>query len=371
MVGRKHGEAAGPVQADAVAAPRGAAGHLRPEHLYRALGLALLLALVYRYFDALSRVFLLAYAAAILAVAFNALRAWLPLRRKWLALLVGLVVVALVVVGLGLGMPLVLREVRGLAAMGPQVDAQVARWEEQLGAATGLRIDLPSPARPARGTAAGTGELVGRAVGLIEVLFIPLIVFFGALFALASPNDRLLSPFLRALPHGVRLAWYRIFQLLAERLLGWLKGTAVAMAAVGVLSVVAYSLIGVPNALLLGLLNGLLEFIPLAGPWIGGGTATLVAFLDDPSKAMWTAGAALAIQQVEANLITPWSMSHNAKIHPFVTLFALVLCGGLFGFLGVVLALPLVLLAWTVVQVLWVERSIDTDRDRIAPLAAE
>src|SRR5687767_15559965 len=112
MAERKRGEAAaGPVPADAVAAPRGTAAHLRPEHLYRALGLALLLALVYRYFDALSRVFLLAYAAAILAVAFNALRAWLPLRRTWLAGLVGAVAVAVVLAGVGLGMPLVLHEV--------------------------------------------------------------------------------------------------------------------------------------------------------------------------------------------------------------------------------------------------------------------
>ena len=74
---------------------------------------------------------------------------------------------------------------------------------------------------------------------------------------------------------------------------------------------------------------------------------------------------------VEANVITPWAMSRNAEIHPFVTLFALLLFGGLFGFLGVLLALPLVILVWTVVQVLWVERAIDTDRDRIAPVARE
>jgi predicted PurR-regulated permease PerM len=143
------------------------------------------------------------------------------------------------------------------------------------------------------------------------------------------------------------------------------------MVCVGVLSVLLFSLIGVPNALLLGLLNGTLEFIPLVGPWVGGGTATLVAFMDDPGKGGWTALAALAIQQIEGYVITPFAMKQSAEIHPFITLFALVLFGGMFGFLGLLLALPLVLLVWTLVQVLWVERALDTDRDRIAPVVKE
>jgi predicted PurR-regulated permease PerM len=205
----------------------------------------------------------------------------------------------------------------------------------------------------------------------MEILFFPLILFFGGLFALANPNDRLLTPMMRVLPEDVRLAWYRIFQLLNDRLIGWAKGTATAMVAVAVLSTAAFMIIGVPNAIALGLFNGTVEFIPLFGPWIGGLTAVVVAFLDDPQKAMWVAIAALAIQQIEANLITPWSMSRNAEVHPFVTLFALVLFGSLFGFLGILLALPLVMLVWTIVQVLWVERAIDTDRERIAPVVSE
>ena len=96
-----------------------------------------------------------------------------------------------------------------------------------------------------------------------------------------------------------------------------------------------------------------------------------VALLDDPAKAPWVALAAIAIQQIEANLITPFAMSREAEIHPFITLFALVFFAGIFGFLGMLLALPLVLLVWTVVQVLWVERAIDTDRDPITPVVEE
>jgi predicted PurR-regulated permease PerM len=382
-----HEHAAPRVPADAVAAPHAsAAERLRPAHLYRAVALAFLLALVYRYWDELTRVFLLGYAAAILAVVLNALQRRLPIKRKWVAAIVGLVVVGAVVTALSIGGPLLFKQAKGIMGTGPQLEEQITRWEERIRQATGMQIDIPHPSRFFQGGGgggsqggsggqgaeqSGGGGMMGRAATLLEILFIPLILFFGGLFALASPNDRLLTPMMRVLPEGVRLAWYRIFQLLGDRLLGWAKGTATAMAGVALLSTAAFLAIGVPNAVALGLFNGLVEFIPLFGPWLGGLTAVVVAFLDDPQKALWVAIAALAIQQIEANVITPFAMSHNAEVHPFVTLFGLVLFGSLFGFLGILLALPLVMLVWTTVQVLWVERAIDTDRERIAPVVSE
>ncbi|HEY7767737.1 AI-2E family transporter [Longimicrobium sp.] len=368
--------ARGPVPADAVARhPSGPMGQVRPEHLYRAVLLAFLLALLYRYFDPLTRVFLMAYAAAIIAIGLNGLRALIPVQRKWMAAGVGVVVIGGLVALLAWGTPLLVGQVKDLASQGPAMEEQITKWEEWLHTQMGMQVNIPSPSQlfsgGGGGGEGGAAKVVGQAASLLEILFVPLVLFFGALFALASPNDHLLTPMMRALPEGLRLAWYRIFQLLGERIMGWLKGVGTAMIGVGALSVVAFYLIGVPNALLLGLLNGLLEFIPLAGPWIGGLSATMVAFLVDPTKGMWTAIAALAIQQIEANIITPWAMAHNAEIHPFVTLFALVLFGSVFGFLGVLLALPLVLLVWTLVQVLWVERAIDTDRERIQPVVPE
>ncbi|HEX8695195.1 MAG TPA: AI-2E family transporter [Longimicrobium sp.] len=366
------------VPPEAVALPReGRDTRVLPHHLYQAAGLLFLLALAWRFFDTLAQTFLLAYAAAILAVGLDALRRKLPaIKRRWFAAAAGLVGVALVAALLWFGAPALLRQARSVAGMGPSLEQKTREWERTIRESTGLSVDIPTPGGgqaqlPAGGSGGSGGDVMGKAVGLAEVLFFPIVVFFGGLFALANPNHRLLTPLLRAVPPGVRPAVYRIFQLLGERLVGWLKGVAIAMVGVGVLSIVAWSLIGVPNALLLGIFNGLVEFVPLVGPWVGGAAATLVALLDDPSKAVWVALSAIAIQQVEANLITPFAMARQAEIHPFITLFALLLFGGMFGFLGLLLALPLVLLVWTVVQVLWVERALDTDRDRIAPVVGE
>jgi predicted PurR-regulated permease PerM len=121
----------------------------------------------------------------------------------------------------------------------------------------------------------------------------------------------------------------------------------------------------------LGLIVGLVEFIPVFGPWIGGVPAVLIAFLDDPMKGVWAAVAILAIQQLESYLITPWAMSQAARIHPLITLFALILFGGIFGVLGILLALPIVILIWTVVEVLWVERALGAGDDRLPPVVEE
>ena len=366
-------DAAPRVSADAVAGTQpGPRLHgLQPEHLYKAVALAFGLALLFRFFDTIAQVFLMSYAAAILAVGLNALGRKLPVERKWLAALVGVVVIGGVGALLVFGLPVLVGQLRDMVGRGPGLEQQIREWEVWFRQQTGAPVRIPRPAQLMKPGAVGNANAVGSAMSFLEALFIPVVVFFGALFALANPNENLMNPVLRLVRSDQRPAVYRIFQLLGERLVGWLRGTAIAMLCVGTLSILLFWLIGVPNALLLGLLNGTLEFIPLVGPWVGGGTATLVAFMDDPSKAGWTAVAALAIQQIEGYVITPFAMKQSAEIHPFITLFALVLFGGMFGFLGLLLALPLVILVWTVVQVLWVERALDTDRDRIAPVVEE
>lgn len=212
--------------------------------------------------------------------------------------------------------------------------------------------------------------MLARARGLLEILLVPVLLIFGALFAGASPNRRLLTPLMRTFPAGLRPAIRRILHLLGRRILGWARGTLIGMLSVGVLTWVLLLLIGVPNALVLGVFSGLTEVVPVLGPWIGGAAATTVAYLYDPGKAAWTALAALGIQHFENNVIIPWAMSRSVHLHPLVTLFAVILFGSLFGALGVLLSLPLVILVWTVVQVLWVERAVGASR-QVRPVVRE
>jgi predicted PurR-regulated permease PerM len=374
-----HEERPEPVPGDGRA---GAAGGARerpllvsPEHLYKAIGLFFLLFFLLRHFDAIKQTLLLVYAAAILAVALNPLARLVPAARKWVAGLVGLVVISLLGLLLWLGIPALASQIRGLGERAPEFEERLLAWGESIREATGLNVQLlgEQTADAIRNMFAGLGTeaIFGGARGFLEFLVVPFLVLIGGLYALANPNERLLLPLLRVVPRERRPAFFRMLQLLGERILGWIRGTLLAMLAVGLLSAAALWLIGVPYWLLLGIFMGLTEFIPIVGPWIGGIPAVVLAFLSDPMTGVWTAVAIILIQQLESNVITPWAMSRAAHLHPMITLFALVLFGSMFGFLGILLAVPLALLVWTVVQVLWVEQAIDSDDDTIPPVVQD
>lgn len=344
-------------------------------NLYRAAGLLFLFALLYSYFGLVAQTFLLAYAAAILAVALNVIVRLFPFRRGWGAALIGVLAVAGVAAALWLGVPVLLAQVRDMVASGPVFLAEFEKWGEQVRRATGLNLPLANPhatavVRNLFGSLSGAGVLSGAA-SVVQIAFVPLVIFFGAIFAVARPNDHLITGLLRAVPRERRPAFRRMFELLGARLAGWIRGVLLAMLTVGALASVVFYVVGVPHALLLGVVNGLTEFVPLLGPWAGGAVATVVAFVYSPTLALWTALGVLVIQQLESNVVHPLVMARVADIHPFLSLFSLILFGGMFGFLGIFLALPLVLLVWTVVEVLWVEQVLDADEDRIRPVVDE
>jgi predicted PurR-regulated permease PerM len=338
------------------------------------LGLILFaFALLFRFFDAVARTFLIGYAAAILAIALNVFVRRLPLERKWAALLVGGAVVVLLFAALFFGGSIMLDQLRGLLTQTPEIQAQIRSWADAVHARTGIHLGAVSdPLREAlTGIATGGGGILGRVRGVFGAIALALIVLFGGLFALAKPNSRLLTPVLRAIPPEHHPPFRRALDLLAQRLVGWIEGQILAMVIVGTMATLLFLLIGVPYAFLLGVFNGLTELIPILGPWIGGATAATVAAVTDPTKGMLVAGAAVFIQLTENTLILPLVMQNRAKVHPFVTLLALLFFGALFGFLGILLAIPLVLLIWTAVEVFWVDRHLWTNKGPIEPVVEE
>ena len=348
---------------------------IRPEHLYKFAGLLFLFALAYRFFAPLTHVLLIGYAAAVLAVGLDAVVRRIPLQRRWTSGLLAMIILAAMIAVLWFGGGMILRQLRGLAAQLPQIEQEMQQWGAWFRAQLGIDVDLVGDrtgnlARNFISRLSG-GEILGRAGGLISLLAIPLLIFVGGIFALANPNDRLLLPLLRTVSEDRRPALRRVLALLGKRLQGWIKGLLLSMVTVAVLVTVSLSLLGVPYALLLGVVSGVAEIVPIIGPWVGAVPAVVVAFVDDSTTGLWTIGIMLAIQQVESQLITPLVMSRAAEVHPFVTLFSVLLFGSLFGFLGVLLALPLAILLWTLVAVFWVERALGTEDDRIQPVVAE
>jgi predicted PurR-regulated permease PerM len=337
--------------------------------LYRAVGLLFLLTLILLNFEPIARVLLLAFLAAIVAVAMNKVVSRLPMPRGLATAVTALAVVG----GLGGGLyflaTAVSREVRALVDQAPELFETLLEWEAWARDEVGLDLELLGPR--ALELVQGLPALLLQAVGLLELVALAALILFGSFFVVAKPNTGLLTPFLRAVPRESRDAWRRMFRLMGDRLGGWLVGTLASMVIIGTVSVIAFMLLGTPYPLLLGVLIGVLEIIPLVGPWIGGVVAVVVTLFHDPGLALWVALVVLVIQEAEGNLIHPMVMRGAVAVHPFVTLLALLLFGSIFGLLGAVLSLPLVLAIQTAVQVLWVENTLGTADDEIEPVVRE
>lgn len=327
----------------------------------------LLAGIVIKLFDPLAHILLLAYAAAILAVVLNAVVTRIPLSRGWATAVLGLVIVAVLGTALWLGGNLLFAQLADLVRNLPEIQAELQRWILSVQQKVG--IDLSGVAqRVVGGVDEAASAVVGRVWGGFQAALLAISILFGALFALASPDKMLLEPLLRAVPHRSRPDVRRALDLLGNRLLGWMRARLLSMCFVGITATLSFYFIGVPDALLLGVINALTEFVPIFGPWLGAIPAVILMLVNDPGRAIYVAAAATAIQLVQNNLVAPLVQSSQAHVHPFVVLFALVFFGWIFGFLGILLSIPLVLLIGTIVEVFWVERALHAGRDDISPV---
>jgi predicted PurR-regulated permease PerM len=136
---------------------------------------------------------------------------------------------------------------------------------------------------------------------------------------------------------GARDAWNEI-----ETRLGlWVRGQLILMAAIGIATGVAYSLLGVPGALLLALIAALTEAIPIVGPLLGAIPAVLVAATVSPELALVVALIYLALQFIEGNVLVPMVMRNTIGISPLLVLVSLLVGAAVAGLVGAFLAVPI------------------------------
>lgn len=118
-------------------------------------------------------------------------------------------------------------------------------------------------------------------------------------------------------------------------------GQGILIIAVGSMALIAYLLIGVPYALVLGIVAGITEAIPVFGPILGAAPALIIALATDPSKAIWVAVAALIIQTAENYILVPKVMNRSVGVNSLVLLLAFVGFSLLFGLGGAIVSVPL------------------------------
>ena len=189
--------------------------------------------------------------------------------------------------------------------------------------------------------AARTRGLFASLTGTIGVIFGFLIVPIWLFYALRDRHS-FERNFRAALPDAVRsdiLNGVRI----ADALLGrYLRGQLFLGLVVGLLIFVGLTALNVELSIALAIFAGITELIPIIGPWIGALPALLVvAASGDPEKLVWVALLYLLVQQLENNLLVPRIQSHAVDLHPAVIILLLTIAGAVFGFIGLLVIVPL------------------------------
>lgn len=186
-----------------------------------------------------------------------------------------------------------------------------------------------------------------------------LIVFFGGIFLAAQPRLYGIG-FIKLIPPAKRSVVADAMDDSARALRLWLKGQLWAMIIIFLLTWLGLSLIGVPSALVLGLISGVLEFIPYAGAITSSVPAILVGLAESPHAALWVVALYVIVHHVEAYVIQPVIQQFAVEIPAVITLFCLLAFGLLFGAIGILLAAPLAVVSYVLVKRLYVIEALDT-----------
>jgi predicted PurR-regulated permease PerM len=194
--------------------------------------------------------------------------------------------------------------------------------------------------RLSSGLAGSSRQLFSLVTGTIAAIGGLIMVMFLAIYIGAEPGVYR-RWVMAVLPAEHRSSVASMLEEMGTVLRKWLVTQLVAMVVIGVVSTVALLLLDVRAAFALGLIAGLLEFVPTIGPVLSAIPAVAMAFVDSPQKALFVLIAYWAIQFVENNLLIPALMRDEMDLPPALTLIAQALMGVLFGFLGLMVAVPL------------------------------
>lgn len=201
----------------------------------------------------------------------------------------------------------------------------------------------------------------------VEVVTGLLIIIFLSIYIAVDP-EMYRRGIMHLFPRDRRERTGEVLSAIAAVLRKWLVTQLIAMVTLGIVTTVILLALDVKAAFALGLLSGLFEFIPTLGPIISSLPAIAMGFLDSPEKALWVGIAYVGVHFLEGHLLIPLLMKGGINLPPALTIFSQALMALLFGFLGLMCAVPLLAATVVGVKMLYVEdvvgdRQISPDED--------
>jgi predicted PurR-regulated permease PerM len=336
------------------------------------------------------------FVAIVMGIAMQPVVAWL--QRRGLPRAVGAILVYLVLLALLIGfalllVPLLVEQIATITASLPDyyqslrdlLISDPSRLLWRLGQQ--LPPELPamslSPQLGSDATTNAGGEEID--IILLQALSYGSLIGWGVFVTIATfllgfywilEGERTIRTLLLLMPMSWRDEARDIFSEIEIKVGAYIRGQTILCLIIGVLSLIAYLLIGLPYALVLALIAGLMEAVPWIGPVLGALPALLLALSIDPMQAVWVVVATTIIQQLESNVLMPRMMDESVGVNPIVTLLSIAAFGSLLGVLGAILAIPMaaiiqLLLHRFVVGPVAMEQEIPEGRDALSVLRYE
>ena len=201
------------------------------------------------------------------------------------------------------------------------------------------------------------GSIAFQFGGFIATFFLALIVFAYATQGL----DHYFNSLVNIIPEQHRNTIRTYLLEIDNNMQQFLKGQFTVIVIVSIISCIIYRIIGVPFALLIGILAGLCNAIPTFGPFIGGGFALIAMLMglaageftgiDFLIRSLFVLGAILGIQALDNSIISPKVMSSAVDVDPLLIMFAVIVGASILGFWGVLLAIPIIVVIKSIVSV--------------------
>ena len=297
-------------------------------------------------------VFLL-FVAIVIGIAIRPLVEWL--QQRGIARNTGIIIIYILIAAVALGFlaltfPVIADQATQLSQNLPQYYSEIrgalVNSGNRLLQNIGLRI--PSELTLFLSRVPGTdGELLTQVTqtvffanlvvkGILSILAVFLLAYYWT-----QESSLIIRTLLRLAPLNRRHDVQQFFYLAEAKIGGYVRGQAILCLLVGAAAFILYTLIGLPYTLVLALIAGFMEMVPIVGPALGAVPALLAALSTDPDKVIWVLVATGLIQMMENVLLVPRVMKNSMGVNPIIILLSLVAFSSVFGFAGALLALPL------------------------------
>jgi predicted PurR-regulated permease PerM len=304
-------------------------------------------------------VLLLVFTGILLAVLFRSLgnfvSKYTPLSEKWAVGVVLLALTAIIALGIWLTLPSIQQQLKDLSQQLPNSVEQMRKYVGQYAWGQWLLTQMPENPQLLGGSKSNLfGRITGFFSSFLGAVVNVLIVLVTAIYLAFNPT-LYREGVVKLFPQSRHRRVEEVLDTLGFTLQRWIIGRTIVGVINGALTTLGLWYLGIPFAIPLGILAGLFNVVPNIGPILAGIPAVLIALPQGLNQVGYVVILYLIVQNFEGFVLSPLVQQRSISLPPVLVLAAQLLLGILFGFWGVLVAVPLVAVVFVLVKMIYVE----------------